>query len=49
MAWSDVAAKIKFWGAAVDGTPATVNGIPAAGYGGAFSLAERRVMNEDVF
>jgi hypothetical protein len=35
MAWVDVAAKIKFYG--VDGTPTLVNGIPAAGYGGAFS------------
>ncbi|WP_375411245.1 hypothetical protein [uncultured Bradyrhizobium sp.] len=39
MAWSDVAAKIKFWG--VDDSPPLVNGISAAGYGGAFSPADK--------
>jgi Ca2+-binding RTX toxin-like protein len=39
MAWSDVAAKIKFWG--VDDSPPLVNGIEAAGYGGAFSPADK--------
>ena len=39
MVWSDVAAKIKFWG--VDGSPAQVNGIDAAGYGTAFSPADK--------
>ena len=39
MAWSDVAAKIKFWG--VDGSPAQVNGFNAAGYGTAFSASDK--------
>jgi Ca2+-binding RTX toxin-like protein len=39
MAWSDVEAKIKFWGP--DGEPEEVNGIPAAGYGTQFSPADK--------
>jgi Ca2+-binding RTX toxin-like protein len=39
MAWSDVAAKIKFWG--IDGSPAQVNGVNAAGYGTAFDPADK--------
>ena len=39
MTWGDVAAKIKFWGP--DVTPSVVNGVKAAGYGGAFGQQDK--------
>jgi len=44
LTWFEVLARLKFYGpedGGLDGEPDEVNGVPADGYGGAFSLADK--------